>query len=335
MPHETTDTRPAAPGGDASGPRDPYAPARAELARRLARRNRPPEGPPSLDEVVAEVVDLRPLPQVATKILGLDEGRFSAHELAAIIASDQALTAKLLRLANSAYYGYARRITSVRDAVVLLGFRAVRGATLASCVMQPPVSASAAARAATPSNLDAGAFWQFSVATGMLAEVLACTEGAHRDDAFTAGVVHQIGVLALDQTYPAALRTAIEAAEVDGCTLHEAERRVLGFTDADVGGALAQHWAFPEPLVEAVRDYQRPLDSLPDPQSLTAFVLRARLFARSHGLADGLAGRTTPEDEATHGGEWGVPPLSVALRQSGGMASVMERVDAFLAATLV
>ncbi len=88
---------------------------------------------PTLDQLVGEISELRPLPAVATSILQLTEhDRFSAHELASAIGADQALTAKLLRLANSAYYGFPRTIGSVRDAVVLLGFRTVRSTTLAS-----------------------------------------------------------------------------------------------------------------------------------------------------------------------------------------------------------
>ena len=300
---------------------DPFAEARARLRERLVGMPAP-SAQVGLDEVIAEIADLRPLPQVALKILALNDGTFSAYELAAVVASDQALTAKLLRLSNSAYYGYARRITSVRDAVVLLGFRAVRSATLASCVME----------AVPPSpNLDCDAFWQFSVATGMLAEVLMRTEGDTQADAFTAGVLHQIGVLALDQVRPDALRDAIARSQSGAVTLHEAEREILGFTDAELGGAVALHWNFPEPLVEAVRDQARPLDTLPDPKSLTASVLRARMFIRSYGLGDGVTGRREPEPPAA---EWEIPPLAEALRQSGGMAKVMERVDAFLGSTL-
>ena len=299
---------------------DPFAAARARLRQRLATA--PPTAEVALDDIVAEITDLRPLPQVALKILALDDGAFSAHELASIVAGDQALTAKLLRLSNSAYYGFARRITSVRDAVVLLGFRAVRSATLASCVMQgmPP----------SP-NLDYESFWQFSVATGMLAEVLARTEGVHQDDAFTAGILHQIGVLALDQVRSEALREAIERAATGEVTLHEAEREHLGCTDVELGGALALHWSFPPTLVEAVRDHARPLSTLPDARSLTAFVLRARMFVRAYGLSDGISPRTEPTSPPQ---EWEMPPLSIALRQSGGMAKVMERADAFLAASL-
>ncbi len=300
---------------------DPFAEARERLRARLAAEAAP-SAQAALDEVVAEIADLRPLPQVAVKILALDDGTFSAHELAAVVASDQALTAKLLRLSNSAYYGFARRITSVRDAVVLLGFRAVRSAALASCVME----------AVPPSpNLEYDAFWQFSVATGMLAEVLARAEGVHQDEAFTAGVLHQIGVLALDQVRAPMLRTALDRSVEEGISLHEAERQILGFTDIDLGGAVALHWNFPQPLVEAVRDHARPLDTLPDPKSLTALVLRARMFVRAYGLDDGHSGSAEP---AAPPAEWEIPPLSIALKQSGGMAKVMERADAFLAASL-
>lgn len=82
----------------------------------------PVDHSPELDLLIAEVAELRPLPAVAVRALEIAEGEhFSAHELAQAISADQALTAKLLRLSNSAYYGFPRRITTVRDAVVLLG----------------------------------------------------------------------------------------------------------------------------------------------------------------------------------------------------------------------
>jgi len=110
-------------------------------------------------------------------------------------------------------------------------------------------------------------------------------------------------------------------------SMPEAERQVLGFTAAELGGALALHWNFPESLAEAVRDHARPLDALPDPRSLTACVLRARMFVRAYGLPDGIA---PAEDPAAAPEEWDRPPLSVALKQSGGMAKVMSQVEALV-----
>jgi len=278
---------------------------------------------PTLDQLVREVNELRPLPTVAARILEVTESdKFSAHVLASVIASDQALSAKLLRLANSAYYGYSRRISTVRDAVVLLGFRAVRASTLASCIIE----AVAGSR-----NINYEQFWQHSVSIGMLAEILARAEGEHQDHAFTAGVLHNIGRLALDQRAPHALADSLLLATRQQVEIHVAERQVLGYTDAQLGGALALHWNFPRPLVDAVSQHGASLASLPAHGSLAAFVVRARHLARAYGIADGVE-RPQPRDLPA---EWMHPPLSIALNQAGGMEGVIERAEAFLDATLV
>ena len=273
---------------------------------------------PSLEELSASIAELRPLPAAAMAILRITEhDRFSAHELAATISSDQALTAKLLRLANSAYYGFPRTIGTVRDAVVLLGFRTVRATTLASCVIDT-------LQAST--HIDKDQFWYHSVSTGMLAEMLARTEGVHQDEAFTAGVLHNIGVMALDQGRPDLMAESLEYASVHEVSVPAAEQAILGYTDADLGAALAERWQFPVELVEAIRDHALPLDELPDPRSLTAFVMRARMLARAHGVPDGIEHPERQEPPE----EWTMPPLSVALKRAGGIEGVLERVGAFL-----
>lgn len=277
---------------------------------------------PTLAELVDEIAELHPLPAVATSILQLTEhDRFSAHELASAITADQALTAKLLRLANSAYYGFPREIGTVRDAVVLLGFRTVRSTTLASCVI---------GTLSTTTHLNYENFWHFSVSTGMLAEMLARTEGAHQDTAFTAGVLHNTGLLAMDQQRPDLLGAALAHSTATGVSRHEAQRTLFGYTDADLGGALARAWAFPDDLVAAIRDHAMPLDELPDPASLTAAVLRARLLVRSHGVPDGIDHPERVEPPS----EWSSPPLSVTLKRSGGMDGVLDKVQAFLESTV-
>ena len=220
----------AMPGGRPGRRDDPYAEARLRLQAALARQQAPDRHTPTIDELLVEVMEQAPLPAVAGRIMDLGgDQRFSAHELASVIASDQALTTRLLRLANSAYYGAPRRIGTVRDAVVLLGFRAVQQVALASCMMQ--------ARRPAP-HLDYEQYWQFSITTALLAEVLARTEGVHAELAFTAGVIHNVGLLALDQHRPEVLREALARAKSDQVTLHQAERAVMGYTDADLGAAL-------------------------------------------------------------------------------------------------
>lgn len=274
---------------------------------------------PNLDEAVALVAELRPLGTVATQILQITEGeRFSAHELANVISSDQALTAKMLRLSNSAYYGFPRRITTVRDAVVLLGFRAVRSATLASCVIEA---------AAGETLADYRTFWQFSVTVGMLAEVLGRAERTHQNEAFTAGVLHNIGRLALGQHFTEALHVSREYALSHGVALHEAERELLGWTDAELGGGIAMAWNFPEPLVEAVLQHTWPISQFENPRSLAAFVSRARTFARSSGLSDGLEPDTLLTEPPL---DWSQPTIATALRRAGGLDGVLSRAGMFL-----
>ena len=243
-------------------------------------RGRAPWSYPTLEELAGDLAELRPLSPVALQVVELSEDeRFSAHELAALIASDPALTARMLRLANSAYYGFPRQISTVRDAVVLLGFRAVRSTALATCL----IGSMPRGR-----SIDEARFWQFSVGVGLLAELLARTEGGSTEEAFTAGVLHNIGRLALDQRAPEALQQAATYAQEHGVTLPEAERALLGFADSEIGGALCERWHLPQALVEAVGGHQLDPSELPPAGSTTAAVVRARVFARSAGLSDGI-----------------------------------------------
>ncbi|HJM89001.1 MAG TPA: HDOD domain-containing protein [Dehalococcoidia bacterium] len=274
-----------------------------------------------INEVVTTIADLRPMQVVGTRILEVTEGeQFSAHELAQVISADQALTAKMLRVANSAYYSYPRRISTVRDAVVILGFRAVRSATLASCVMDTLTETTL---------LNGEDFWRFSVTVGTLSEARARATKTHQpDEAFTAGVIHNIGLLVLDQHLPHQLGETMKFASSEQCSLEAAEREVLGFTDAELGSALLKHWDFPESLVDAVSDVSESVEIVPD-GSLAQHVRQARSFARSMGLADGIA----PHEESPPDIEWGYQPLARELHRIGGPEGVLERTDAFLEAT--
>lgn len=241
--------------------------------------------PTDIDVLVEEIAELRPLPPIAAQVLQIAEGdHFSAHVLAQAISSDPALTARVLRVANSAYYGFPRRITTIRDAVVLLGFRQVRSTLLAATVMQA---------LPTLEHVHAFPFWRHSVVVGLLAGLLARAEGVRQDEAFTAGVLHNIGRVALDQAQPELFRRALDLAE-SGMPLPEAQRRVFGFTDADLGGALARSWGFPPALDGAIARHAEPLAAFADPSSLPALVARARAFAGAHGLSDGVEAPASP-----------------------------------------
>lgn len=285
-------------------------------------RGRSTEPNLALEKFAREITDLRPLPAVVARVFQVQHGgRFAAQELAQAISSDRALTVKILQLANSACYSFPRRISTVRDAVVLLGFRTVRSTAIVCSVLDT---------AAGKHNLDYQQFARFSVTVGMLTDVLARATGTHLDEAFTAGVLHNIGRLALDQHRPKAISEIRRYAEANLVSIPEAQRAVLGFTDAELGGALALNWSFPEELVGAISCHQLDVDDVSDRNGVASFVIRSRTFARSHGLSDGI----DSPSERPPAPEWTAPPTSTALRQAGGMDGVLDWVDVFLGSTL-
>lgn len=279
---------------------------------------------PTLEELIAKVATLRPVSGVAVRVLALtEEPSVSARELADVMAADQALSAKMLRMANSAYYGQARRISTVRDAVVLLGSRTVRSAVLVSTVMN---------RSANQGVIERYDFWRHSVAVGIIAGAAAQAYHLDRHLAFTAGVLHAIGQLALDQQAPEILSDALSLAHEGDIPLPDAELVLLGFTDADLGRELAARWNFPEELVEAIGAWSAPPET--QPGTIAALLYRARALAKACGLPDGIE-RTEAGDMTEVPEEWQRPPLASALSSLGGLRGILEKADAFVESALL
>jgi HD-like signal output (HDOD) protein len=280
---------------------------------------------PTLEELAARVATLRPVSGVAVRVLALtEEQAISAHELADVMSADQALSAKMLRMANSAYYGHARRISTVRDAVVLLGSRTVRSAVLVSTVMN---------RASAEGLIERYDFWRFCVGVGIIAGPAAQLLRLDRHQAFTAGVLHAIGLLAIDQQAPEILGDALSLAQEGGITLREAELALLGYTDSDLGRVLARQWNFPEDLVDAIGAWPQPPDS--HPGTLAEVLYRARELATACGLPDGLEhprGHAQPQEVPD---VWLTPPWSAALGSLGGVEGIVSKADSFVEATLL
>ena len=307
-----------------------------------------------LDVLVEEIAKLRPLPPIAAQVLQIAEGEtFSAHELAQAISSDPALIARVLRIANSPYYGFPRRITTIRDAVVLLGFRQVRSTLIATSAMRAMASYE---------GIDTTAFWRHSVTVGLLADLSSRTRCVRPAEAFTAGVLHNLGRLALDHARPADFRRARRFAEDYHVPVHIAERRLFGFTDADVGGALALRWGFPEDLAVAIARHADAPATAEEATSLAGVVSRARTFAMAHGISDGVdrlesasgcassSARVSascatmsvmspddlPDTDAAAALTTGIAmdTLDRLVTEQGGLESVMDRAAAFVEHTV-
>ena len=197
--------------------------------------------------VQARVRALPALPQAVMELrASLKREEVAVDELATTISCDQALTAKTLRLANSSFYGVAGRVTSIRDAINILGLRTV--ATVATTA----VVLSSFERTAC-AGFDFDSFWRHSIATASCAQSLAEAARLDSEAAFAAGLLHDIGRLALVTYFPHELAHALAwAADNDKPEL-EAEQLILGIDHATVGGLIAQHWHFAPDIIEAIR----------------------------------------------------------------------------------
>lgn len=204
--------------------------------------------PKSPQEVVQNVGEIAMLPQVVMKVLDMTNNpRATAQDLEDVIGQDQGLTSKVLTLANSSYYGLPRRVSSLREAVMFLGFRAVRNIAMTASCYNMFIGKS------DSQSLLKRRIWKHSVDTSLLTRlVCAYASEVVPDEAFAAGLLHDIGKTVLEQYYPQAMMQVVQTAERLGIRQHEAEEQILGFNHADVAFALAMQWNLPVALSEAL-----------------------------------------------------------------------------------
>jgi putative nucleotidyltransferase with HDIG domain len=198
----------------------------------------------AIDQVIQQIEHLPSLPQVVMRVLAMAESpRVSAIELAK--AMDQSLAAKVLKMANSAYYGgRGRNISSIHQAIMLVGFEAVKEIILTTSFFHTFHDAQDV-QALQP-------LWQHSLECALIAKRLAWMYRYDSlDEAYLSGLTHDIGMLVIQQYFSDQCREIEKKREL-GMEWLQAERDVLELTHADIGGKVAERWAFPPNLVEAI-----------------------------------------------------------------------------------
>jgi putative nucleotidyltransferase with HDIG domain len=208
----------------------------------------------ALEQLVDEVRDL-PLTVsdvLAQVITECDNADASVSSLSRIMAADQALAAMVLKLANSAYYGYARRIESLPDAVVLLGFASVKNLAITASITRL-----LATDKDDLSETRQGIF-EHSLATAVGARILGRTRRVSGEKAFVAGLLHDLGEIILVCYAKDRFRTLVATAEERGLPVEDIEEEVLGFTHAELGARVAAEWQFPPALCDALRHHHDP-----------------------------------------------------------------------------
>lgn len=303
-------------------------------------------------ELILQQLDSLPtLGVTAVRILQLtSDDESQVRDIVDLISSDPALAAKVIKVCRCSERGRAFDVTTVDRAVKLLGFDALRSAVLSVEVFEvfdrmDPASGPGERRG-TEATFDRALFWQHSIAVAYVCESLAGAEGLcktiSKSDAFIAGLLHDLGMLALHVLLPRTFDRVCQFAEINGVSLDQACRRMVGLDTHTVGRRLAEHWHLPHTLGDVLWLHGQPMESLPDlpHRNLIALVTLADLVARSRGIAPAAHGPRGDDVEhiAAH---MGITPTrlqqvtdtlhaSVTVRSEGFGISQMLDVDMLL-----
>jgi putative nucleotidyltransferase with HDIG domain len=274
----------------------------------------------SIQQLRAEVIaqkNLPTIPTVLTRILQLVEAESArATDLVDVIEHDQVLTAKILRLANSAFFGQSRRVSTIPRAVVLLGFSTVRNLALGVKVWEALAGGLARQRVEE--------LWEHSVSVAAASKlVVSSLRAGDPDEAFTAGLLHDVGRIVLAVRHREAYWEAVGGA-AESEPIEALERASFGVDHAEVGGWLLESWNLPPNIVEAARTHHQanPRAGVPGLLAVTN-----RLIA----WTDIATGTVRPEaavlfEQLT---ETGVTPefwqaIVVRLRDDGALAGLTQ-----------
>lgn len=216
---------------------------------------------PPLTELLTRIRSIQPMPQVALRVLELSQrSDVVPKELIDVIQTEPALTAKVLRLVNSAYYGFKRQIASLDEAGNLLGTTAIVNLVLTGCGARyfhdcPTRDAGKNTRR-----------WQRAVSCALATNLLArVTQAGDPGRAYTAALLQDLGELVLDGL-PAPYAEELERELRSGMPRLDAERRVYGLHHAEIGARVATRWNFPEVLVDTILCHHAPERAAADAQ---------------------------------------------------------------------
>ncbi|MDR1051544.1 MAG: HDOD domain-containing protein [Deltaproteobacteria bacterium] len=242
---------------------------------------------------IRRIKNLPTVPGIVAKISRMVENpETSASEVGRLISQDQVLSAKVLRMANSAFFGMSRKISSISQALVILGFEVVKGLVLTSSVFDMIQKSMAG-------------LWEHSIGCAAASGAVATLLG--RDDAeeiLVAGLLHDLGKVVLALNLPEEMRQVAARVASGGVLFYEAEHEVLDYDHSELGQWLAEHWNLPESLAEPMRLHHRPEKAVLKPEC-TAIVHVADIIVRAKGFGNA--------------GDLLVPPVSMAAWEMLGL----------------
>lgn len=247
------------------------------------------------EKVLAKIKSLPAMAATASKMTKLlEDPNVNIHELVDTIKYDPGLTANVLKLANSAYFGFARSVSSIRHAITLLGMKQVHRLVVAASF------SSLMSKSVVGYELPEGELWRHSVASAIAAEKLCeMVKVTVKDTSFTAGLLHDIGKLILSSFVEKDFSEIEKTALVEEESFEKAEKEILGIDHAEVGGAILEQWRFPKELVDAVRWHHHPEVCKGESRMVVDIVHVADALCLTEGIGVGREGlQYRPSEEA-------------------------------------
>lgn len=227
-----------------------------------------------IQDLVTNTHELPTLPVIVSQILkSLNDPHSAVKDIVEIVNKDQSITTKILKLVNSAYYGFPRRITTMSHAISILGFDAVKGLILGISVVD----------IFKIKDFNLTDFWKHSIATATLAKYIAKSINYPRvDEAFIVGLIHDIGKLFLMLKLPEEYKLVIDLIKTKFISSIEAESNILKIINhAKTGKMLAEYWNLPQIYVDSISHHHYPEFSKIDPD-LTTILGLSNIFANDY-----------------------------------------------------
>lgn len=209
--------------------------------------------------VLKRIRDIPSLPEVVGRILAIiSKQNTPASEIARLISYDPGLTSKVLRMVNSAAYGFQRQISSIQHGIMILGFNTVRGLVLSASIFKLFEGH------AHPGGLNHTAFWEHSLGTAVAARVMAqYLRIPEAEDIFSAAMLHDIGKVVLDVYFQQEYEVVLQEARKKGVLPHgpdfyHLEQTLLGINHTNIGSFLASKWRLPLTITEVIQHHHQP-----------------------------------------------------------------------------
>ncbi len=212
----------------------------------------------------------------------LQNPQTSAEEVGKAITTDQALAAKVLRLVNSAFYGFPGKITTITHAVVILGFTTVKNIVLTASIFD-----AFAKKKSAVSEFNIEHFWMHSIGCGAASQAIAKHIGfKDKEECFIVGLIHDIGKIIVCYYFPEEFEAVFRHAKDRDGLFIDSEREVLGITHDEIGAIITRRWNLPANLHMVVQNHHCPAPEK-DFYSMTSIVHCADIFTRAMEIGNG------------------------------------------------